>query len=263
MIVLRAVLVAYQRAIRELLSLGVQTMVVPLFVPLFILLGYSSIFADVFSQVELPDTPGFSGDDRYLQYVLAAPMVMAALLATASAGVGVAVERQLGFYDRMLLSPLGPSPSQYARRLADGTRIALFVSVLSVVAWLAGAHITDWVLGLGLTIPLTASLGMAYGGLTFSFCLRSGSAEAAQAITPMFFPLLFLSTAFVPLAVVPGWLHPIARWNPLSAICETIRFAFIGDLRVGALLHAVAGIALLAACTQTLVAGAERSVAAR
>lgn len=255
----------YRRSLRELASLGPQTLVVPLVVPTFILVVYASLFSQVFVRlhVRLPGVPGFGSHPHYLQYVLAAPMVMAALLATASAGVGVAVERQLGFYDRMQLSPLGPSVSQVARRLADGTRIAAFVTILSVVAWLAGASIRDWPLGLAVTIPLTAALGVAYGGLTFSLCLRSGSAEAAQAVTPLFFPFLFMSTAFAPPPLVPGWIHTVAGANPLSAVCDTVRLAFLGHVDAGSLLRSVAGVAAIAVVTQLLIVRAERRVANR
>jgi ABC-2 type transport system permease protein len=262
--VIRAMLVLYRRSLRELVALGPQTIVVPLVVPIFVLLAYSSIFSGVFARLHLhlAGSPGFDGRTDYLQYLLAAPMVMAALLATASAGIGVAVERQLGFYDRMLISPLGPTISQFGRRLGDGTRIGAFVTTLSLVAWAAGAHITDWPLGLSLTIPLAATLGMAYGGLAFALCLRTGSAEAAQAVTPLFFPLLFMSTAFVPLPLVPGWLRPIAAHNPLSAICDSIRLAYVGHFDGQAVLKSVIGIAVLALMTQTLIARAERWVRA-
>jgi ABC-2 type transport system permease protein len=257
---LEAIGVLYRRTLRELIALGPQTLVAPLVVPSFVLLVYSSLFADVFARLNFPmvDTPGFGPNSHYVQYLIAAPMVMSALLATASAGIGVAVERQLGFYDRMELSPLGPSASQIARRLGDGTRIALFVVVLTFVGWIAGAEIASWPLALGITIPLAAALGMAYGGIAFSFCLRTGSAEAAQAVTPLFLPLLFMSTAFVPLPLIPRFLKPIVKYNPLSAICDAIRFAYAGQVNVSALLQSVLEIGILAVVTQTLIILAER-----
>ncbi|WP_019632743.1 ABC transporter permease [Actinomadura atramentaria] len=262
---LHAVWVLYRRSIRELVSLGPQTLVAPLVVPVFVLLVYSALFSQVFERLgtHLPGTPGFDPTINYAQYVLAGPIVMSAMLGTASAGIGVAVERQLGFYDRMELSPLGPAQSQFGRRLADGTRIALFAVVLTLVAWGAGAHIAHWPLALAVTVPLAACLGMAWGGLAFALCLRSGSAEAAQAVTPLFLPALFLSTAFVPLPLIPHWLRPIVEYNPLSAVCDAIRHAAAGSLNGSAVLRSAVEIAVLAALTQTLIRRAERKVAAR
>jgi ABC-2 type transport system permease protein len=262
---LEAVWVLYRRALRELIALGPQTLVAPLVVPGFVLVVYSSLFMEVFARLSVPlvDTPGFGATPHYVQYLIAAPMVMSALLATASAGIGVAVERQLGFYDRMELSPLGPSISQIGRRLGDGTRIALFVIVLTFIGWAAGAKIVNWPLALGITIPLTAALGMAYGGIAFSLCLRTGSAEAAQAVTPLFLPLLFMSTAFVPLPLIPPFLRPLVMYNPLSAVCDTIRFAYAGQVRASTLLQSVVEIGILAVMTQILIIRAERRLRCR
>jgi ABC-2 type transport system permease protein len=263
--VLPAVWILYRRTLRELVALGPQTLVAPLVVPSFVLLVYSNLFMDVFSKHDLTlvDTPGFGSHPHYVQYLIAAPMVMSAMLATASAGIGVAVERQLGFYDRMELSPLGPTISQIGRRLGDGTRIALFIVVLTLVGLAAGAEISCWPIALGITIPLAASLGMAYGGIAFSLCLRTGSAEAAQAVTPLFLPLLFMSTAFVPLPLIPKFLQPIVMYNPLSPVCDAIRFAYAGQVNSSALYQSVIEIGILALLTQTMIIWAERKVRRR
>lgn len=260
----RAIWVLYRRTLRELVALGPQTLVVPLVVPCFVMVVYSGIFSEAFVRFHVHvNGLGLEGEPHYVQYLIAAPITMAALLATASAGIGVAVERQLGFYDRMQLSPLGPSASQVARRLGDGTRIALFAIVLILVGWAAGAKIANWPLALAVTLTLATSLGVAYGGLAFSLCLRTGSAEAAQAITPLFLPVLFMSTAFVPLELIPGWLHTIAEYNPLSAVCDAIRLACAGTVSDSALVKSAVGIGVLAICTQALVVRAERRVGRR
>jgi ABC-2 type transport system permease protein len=255
----------YRRSLRELVALGPQTLVAPLIVPAFVLLVYSGLFSDVFVRLHFHahGVPGFGPRAAYVQYLVAAPLVMSALLATASAGIGVAVERQLGFYDRLELSPLGPVMSQIGRRLGDGTRIALFVVLLTLLGCVAGAHISNWLLALGVAIPLAAMLGMAYGGLAYSLCLRTGSAEAAQAVTPLCLPVLFMSTAFVPIALVPPWLHQIVELNPLSAVCDTIRLAYAGQVSMTALLKSLVAIAALGAVTQTLIIRAERRVRLR
>ncbi|MFZ1084712.1 MAG: ABC transporter permease [Terracidiphilus sp.] len=256
---LKAVWVLYRRTLRELIALGPQTLVAPLVVPSFVLFAYSIMFSEVFTRVNIPlvDTPGFGPNPHYVQYLIAAPIIMSALLGTASAGIGVAVERQLGFYDRMEISPLGPSVSQIARRLGDGTRIALFVIVLTFVGQAAGAKIVNWPLALGVTIPLAAALGMAYGGIAFSFCLRTGSAEAAQAVTPLFLPVLFMSTAFVPLPLIPQIFRPVVKYNPISSICDAVRSAYAGKVSESALLISIIEIGIFAMMTQILIMRAE------
>ncbi len=260
-----AIWVLYRRSLRELVSLGPQTLLAPLLVPSFMLFIFSGLYSAVFERLGLViiGTPGFQGATGYVQYVIAAPLVMAAFWGTSSAGIGVAVERQLGFYDRMELSPLGPRISQIGRRLADGTRIAFSITFLALVGFAAGADIPNWFIALGITIPLAAALGMAYGGIAFSLCLRTGSAESTQAVTPLFFPFLFTSTAFIPLPLIPGWLGTIARYNPLSPVCEAIRLSFAGRIDGDAVLRSVVVIAVLASFSQLLIVMAERKVRSR
>ena len=40
------------------------------------------------------------------------------------------------------------------------------------------------------------------------------------------FPLTFLSSAFVPIATMPGWMQPIALWNPVSTLTSSLRQLF-------------------------------------
>ncbi len=261
---LRALWVMYRRSLREIVGLGVQTLVAPLFIPSFMMLVYANLYTEVFDRLGVDlFAAGIEGADFYLQYMVAAPIVMSSFFATASAGVGIAVERQIGFYDRMAITPLGGRPDQWARRLADGTRILVFVTVLLLLAGLVGVEFRGvWQLVV-VVLPLCAALGVAYGGLAFSLCLRSGSAEAAQAVTPLFFPFLFLSSAFVPPALMPGWMSAVADVNPVSWICNAIRLAVLGRASLADCATAWAGVIGLAVLTQFLVERANARVALR
>ena len=54
-----------------------------------------------------------------------------------------------------------------------------------------------------------------------------GSPEAAQrAGLVIFLPLTFISSEFVPTQGMPGWLQPIAEWNPMSALASACRHLF-------------------------------------
>jgi ABC-type multidrug transport system permease subunit len=53
------------------------------------------------------------------------------------------------------------------------------------------------------------------------------SPEAAQATGfIIFLPLTFVSSAFVPTQGMPGWLQPVAEWNPMSALAAASRHLF-------------------------------------
>lgn len=241
-----AFVLLYRRILREYRQVFITTLVVPLVLPLFIL----TIFTDVFSAIVR--VPGFTGHD-YASYAAPASVLLAAMLGASTAGISVAVELQTGFYDRMRASPVGPRLSVRARRTADATRFSLFTAALTGAAALDGVAMPHWPITLAVSVALVAAWGVAYGGIALAVCIRTASAEASQALVPLFFPILFMSTAFVPLQLLPSWLQAIARVNPASLICTAIRSSYAGPIDVGALLGAAGGVLALACATQLLL----------
>ena len=53
------------------------------------------------------------------------------------------------------------------------------------------------------------------------------------------FPLTFVSSAYVPVATMPGWMQPFARNQPISAMVDAVR-SWVVDDPVGLLGHTVA-----------------------
>ena len=242
----------YQRAVREVLRVVVTTTVIPIVLPVFVI----TIFAKVYTSVV--QIPGFTEGDNYTSYIAPAALLMGTMLASPTTGVSTAVEIQTGYYDRFRVSPLGTHTTVLGRRAGDFTRFVFFAVVLTVVAALSGAAIENWPLALAVSGGLAAAWAVAYGGFPLAVCLRSGSADASQAFIPLFFPILFMSTAFLPLDLLPSWLKPIARVNPASAITDAIRESYRGVVG-GRLGVALLGIAVVAAISEAFVQRARRA----
>jgi ABC-2 type transport system permease protein len=245
-------MVMYRRALREALRVSIATIVIPLVLPLFML----TIFAQVFSSVT--SIGAFGGRGAYVQYIAPAAVLMGAMLGSSTTGISSAMEIQTGFMDRIRISVLSLTRNLMIRRFADATRLAAFAVVLIVAAWMCGAHIANWPLGIAIAVLGAALWGVAYGGLTLSVCLRTGSIETAQGLVPIFFPILFMSTSLVPLSLLPAWLQTVAEWNPVSYICDVMRLAAEGKVEGDPTIKAVIGIAAVAVITQTLVWRARR-----
>ncbi|MDQ3935478.1 MAG: ABC transporter permease [Actinomycetota bacterium] len=245
----------YRRAAREALRVPLATFIVPIVVGVFM----QTIFARVFSG--LVQLEAFEGV-AYNDYLLPGTLIMSVMLGSSTAGVSSAVELQTGFFDRMRISPLRELPSLRARRLADATRIGLYCTVLLFVGWIDGAHIESWPLAIAFAFLMPAAWCFAYGGLALAACLRTRSAETAQGMAPLFFPILFTSTAVMPGELLPGWLEAIATYNPVSYMTDAMRAGFAGDLDGGALGKAALGVAAVAALTQFLVVRARASLRA-
>jgi ABC-type polysaccharide/polyol phosphate export permease len=60
--------------------------------------------------------------------------------------------------------------------------------------------------------------------------------------------------------LLPEWLQTVATYNPVSYICDLLRFAALGEVHTEVLLKACAGIVVVGAITQALVWRAERKL---
>jgi ABC-2 type transport system permease protein len=100
---------------------------------------------------------------------------------------------------------------------------------------------------------MSALFGMSYAGIGLAIALKTGSAQAAQLGFLLFFPLLFLSSAFAPKEFFAPWLEFLATINPVTYILEGMRSLVIEGWDWSALAAAFAAILGLGVLTMTLV----------
>ncbi len=67
------------------------------------------------------DLPGFPPVDSFFQFLLAGAMIQSALLAGNTGGIALAIDIEMGFYDRLLAAPI-PRFAIVAGRLAGRRR---------------------------------------------------------------------------------------------------------------------------------------------
>jgi ABC-2 type transport system permease protein len=70
--------------------------------------------------------------------------------------------------------------------------------------------------------------------------LTAGSPETVQSLTPPFFLFLFVSSGFIPVATLPGWLQGFARNQPVSVFTDTVRSLLDGPAAARVLDHSSA-----------------------
>ena len=78
-------------------------------------------------------------------------------------------------------------------------------------------------------IALCLLIGYAFSWVFAFIGLTASSPEAANAYGfTILFPLTFVSSAFVPVDSMPGWLQPIAEHNPFTYMVNAVRSLFLG-----------------------------------
>jgi ABC-2 type transport system permease protein len=214
-------------------------LVFPMIFPL-ILLGVNTSGLD--AATKLPGFPTAS----YLDFALAVPFMQGALFAALNGGQDLARDIENGFLDRLALTPMSG-----AALLAGQLGGALFTGVVSAVLYLLtglafGAGIAAGVGGALVLLVLAVTICMAFACFGTFVALRAGSGEAVQGFFPLFFVLLFLSSASLPRNLIEqDWFRTIATWNPVSYLVEGIRSLVITGWDSGAL-EAAFGIAAAA-----------------
>ena len=170
----------------------------------------------------------FGTSQNYGQFLCAGVLVFTAFSGALNAGLPVMFDREFGFLNRLLVAPLA---SRFSIVLAS----AIFITSLSLIqsaailglSYFLGAGLPD---PLGLLVVVGIVLLLVLGvtalslGLTFAL---PGHIELLAVIFVTNLPLLFASTALVPLSFMPGWLQVIASLNPLSFAIEPIRYLYL------------------------------------
>lgn len=209
-------LVLWQRNLLK--QMRVPTLVFfALFQPLMFLILFSQVFSS------LGDLPFFP-TDSYLQFMVPAILAFTALNSAFSSGMQMVTDLEDGMLDKFLIAPIRRLSILAGRILADGTRMVAQVLVIVGTGYLMGARYTTGVAGIVVMALLAALFGMAWAGLSNMMALRTGNAEVTMvAGIVITFPVMFLSTSFMPAELLPAWLSTVAVWNPITYVIEAER----------------------------------------
>jgi ABC-type polysaccharide/polyol phosphate export permease len=75
------------------------------------------------------------------------------------------------------------------------------------------------------------------------------------------FPLVFASSAFVPVSTVPGWPQAFVKVNPISIVVDALRALLLGGPTATHVLQALAWIAAITVAYFTLTVQQYRRLA--
>lgn len=198
-----------------------STLVAGVIQPLIWLVLFGALFQNV--------PQGLFGESQnYGQFLGAGIIVFTAFGGALNAGLPVMFDREFGFLNRFLVAPLA---SRYSIVVAS----AIFIAAMSLLQT-AAILLLSAALGAGIpalsglvlvfSIVLLLVLGVTALSLGLSFALP-GHIELIAVIFVTNLPLLFASTALVPIDFMPKWLQFVASLNPLTYAIEPIRYVYL------------------------------------
>ncbi|MFD7666066.1 ATP-binding cassette domain-containing protein [Streptomyces sp. NPDC059788] len=185
------------------------------------------LLGSALSRAVRPDTVG---DADYLAFMLPGVLAFTAIGAGVSAAVPLLWDKETGYLGRLLSMPMARSSVVSSRILFQmALGVAQSVMIMAVAAALGTRPVSGAVTGVLLLLTvvlLVGTLSAAFIALAY----RSSSHTVFFAVSGFVtLPLVFTSSAFVPLTVMPGWLAAVARSNPLTYAIEVLRGLVLGQ----------------------------------
>ncbi|MDI3339598.1 MAG: ABC transporter permease [Sphaerobacter sp.] len=191
--------------------------------PLVWLVLYGQLFKRI---VELP---GFE-TNSYIQFLTPGVIVMLALFNAAWGGMGTLQDLTDGVIDRLLVTPVSRAALIASRVLHTALTVAVQATIILLVGLVMGARVPGGVLGVLTMLGVAALLAGGIAAISNGLALITRREETLIAVVNFFAtPLVFLSSAFIATALMPGWIRAIARANPVNWAVQGARYAMLGS----------------------------------
>lgn len=186
------------------------------------------LFNYVFGGAITTGTP--AGSDQYINWLIPGILVQTAVFGSTATALGLTEDLGAGVIDRFRSLPMARSAVLAGRTLADLVRNTFVNSLMLLVGFLMGWRFEQGAAKMVLGVALALLFGYSFSWVMATIGLAVKTPEAAQSagFLPIF-PLVFLSSVFVPVASMPEWLQGFAENQPISVIANTVRSLMIPE----------------------------------
>ncbi len=205
-------LIAYRRVPQLLVFSTIQ--------PVIFVLMFRYVFGGA---IKIP------GRIPYVDFLMPGVFVQTVVFGAIATAIGLATDLKSGLMERFHALPMARSAVLTGRTMADMIRNVFVVILMMVVGFLVGWRIHTNIVGLVGGALLVILFGYAMSWIFATVGLAVRDPETAQAAAfPVLAPLVFASSAFVPVGSMPGWLQVFAKHQPVSITASAVRALTIG-----------------------------------
>lgn len=183
--------------------------------------------------------PGFKGS--YLAFIIPVSIVSASVGGAGSSGQALVRDIESGYFTKLLLTPTSRLSLIWGPMIAGAILLVGQVILILALGLALGLSAAAGPGGLVLVLVYAFIWGMGFAGYAVFIALKTKNGAAAEAATFAFFPLIFLSTTFVPKEYIEAaWLRWAANINPTTYVYDAMRSLLIDGWRVRPLLIGLA-----------------------
>jgi len=220
---------------------------------LFFSLFQPILFLVLFTQLlsNLANIPGILPHDvSYVAFATAGILLQNAFGSALQSGNSIVADIDSGYLQKMLVTPVSRPAILLGRLTSDAFRVVVQTAIILGLAYAFGAYVTTGIVGILLIFFTIAFFGLAWSGISLALGMKTRSAETVFAIGGVItFPLLFLSSALLPISFLPTWVQDVSKFNPVSYAVDACRVLMINGYDWGTILAAWGVIGLVAVIT--------------
>jgi ABC-2 type transport system permease protein/oleandomycin transport system permease protein len=217
-------LIAYRRVPQLLVFSTIQ--------PVIFVLMFRYVFGGA---IKLP------GTTSYVDYLMPGIFVQTVVFGSLAAAIGLAADMKSGLLERFRSLPMARSAVLAGRTIADLVRNVFVAALMAVVGFAVGFRIHNGLFPFLGGMLLVLAFGYVMAWVFATVGLAVGDPETAQAAAfPVLAPLVFASSAFVPVSSMPSWLQVFARHQPVSVTVSAVRDLVLGTPAGSDVLQALA-----------------------
>jgi len=224
------------------------------------------LFGQMFSRMaDFPTVSQQIGKVSYFQFFIPTVMLQSVLFGAGQSGVGIISDISSGYLDKLLTTPVNRAAILMGRLLGDLTRMMIQVTIVILVGWSLGRFqdpsvvFANGIGGILAAMLVVLLLGTMLIGFNIFIGLLTKNTEATFMIGNFtVIPLLFVSSAMLPLSLLPKWMQTVAKLNPVTYAIDAVRGLLNGSGALNgrstgeALLLAVVYLSVLCLVTGTL-----------
>ncbi|MFC5969995.1 ABC transporter permease [Halomarina salina] len=180
--------------------------------PVVFLLLFSEVFGGVVGAA-IGDAAGVG----YLTFLVPAIVIQVALIAASSSGIGLVNDVENGMFEKVLVTPMRRSAVFVGKTLSEMVRVAVQGVLIIVLGVVLGATVETGVLGALAMVGVAVLFSLWFTAFSNVLALVTRDQESTIiGANLLVFPLLFVSSAFLPVESLPGWMQVVARLNPIT-----------------------------------------------
>jgi ABC-2 type transport system permease protein len=166
---------------------------------------------------------------RYVDFLVPGFVGTGVLFAGMTASIGAAEDFKDGLFDRLRSLPVPRLGIVAGRVVADTILATIGLTVTTLCGFAMGFRTSAPLSSLFLAICLCVFAAFAFTWMFVLLGILAGNPQAAQGMGLLVFPFTFVSSAFVPVESMPGWMQSFANNQPLTQIVNATRAYSLGD----------------------------------